>query len=195
MREQAERPGEAPGGWSGSARILHWIAAAGLLALIGLGLAMVNAPLGAAVKFDLYQWHKALGVLVLPVLLLRSVQRLLSGRPPLPASGPVAAAAARLVHSALHLVPLLMVATGYLLASASVIPIPITLPFGLTVPLAGQPDLTREDVLKSLHHGLGFFLAGLVALHVCAALWHHLVLKDGLLDGMVPSLRRRRPAA
>lgn len=182
-------------GWSASARTLHWLVALGILSLLALGLVMVNAPLGAANKFDLYQWHKALGILVLPLLLLRSLHRLATGRPPhLPATR-LATGAARLVHAALHVVPLAMVATGYLLASASVIPIPITLPLGITVPLLGSPDLAREELLKSAHHLLGYGLAILVGIHVAAALWHAVVLKDGLLRRMVPAFRRQPPAA
>jgi cytochrome b561 len=187
-------PVDVPEGWSRSARVLHWTAALFVLGALGLGLVMVNAPLGAAVKFDLYQWHKSWAFIALPFLVLRSLQRILSGRPPhLPAT-PLAAAVARLVHGALHILPLVLVATGYLLASASVIPIPIALPFGVVVPLVGSPDLAREDLLKSMHHVLGFLLAGLVALHIAAALWHELVLRDGLLRRMA-LVRQRRAAA
>ncbi len=191
-------PGGARGaveGWSTPARALHWLVALAVLVLLALGLTMVNAPLGAGQKFDLYQWHKSLGVLVLPLLLLRSAHRLATGRPPPIPATRLAGAAAVLVHALLHVVPLAMVATGYLLASASVIPIPITLPLGITVPLAGSPDLAREDLLKSVHHLLGYGLAIVVAIHVAAALWHAFVLRDGVLQRMAPVIRPRPPAA
>ena len=58
-------PHERPRVWSLPVAALHWLAAALILALIGLGFVMVHAPLDAARKFDLYQLHKSLGFLAL----------------------------------------------------------------------------------------------------------------------------------
>src|SRR5215211_3877605 len=69
------------------ARTLHWITAALVLALIPIGLTMVNMPEGPAQNF-LFELHKSLGATVLPVILLRLFYRLTHPPAPLPADIP-----------------------------------------------------------------------------------------------------------
>ena len=53
--------------------------------------------------------------------------------------------------------------------------------------------MSRElaDNLKPLHHWLAYCLGGLVALHVAAALKHHWIDRDTLLQRMLPSRQTR----
>jgi cytochrome b561 len=61
--------------------------------------------------------------------------------------------------------------------------------------LVPLPDLVAKDkalaaVLKAVHITLNLGLVALVAVHVGAALKHHLVDRDGVLPRMLPFLRR-----
>ena len=51
--------------------VLHWLIAIGILALIGVGLAMTHLTLAPMLQFQLYQLHKSIGITVLLGVLLR----------------------------------------------------------------------------------------------------------------------------
>ncbi|TMJ24591.1 MAG: cytochrome b, partial [Alphaproteobacteria bacterium] len=51
-------------GYAPVAKLLHWLVALLVLGMIGLGLWMVDLPLGLA-KLYAYAWHKWIGLTVL----------------------------------------------------------------------------------------------------------------------------------
>lgn len=184
-------------------RLLHWLVAGLVLALIPLGLVMtrMTGPLGA--KFELYQWHKSIGLTIGALMLLRVIWRATHRPPPLGPEAPAwEHALAQLVHLALYALLLLLPVIGWLMVSSSSLPIPTYFYKLVPVPhLASLSELPAaekagyESLFKFLHAWLAYALASLVILHVLAALRHHLVLKDGVLARMLPQLARRRTAA
>jgi hypothetical protein len=64
-----------PESWGAVAKALHWLGAALILAMLGLGLIMVHAGIASGQKFEAYQLHKSTGVLVLVVTLARGLWR------------------------------------------------------------------------------------------------------------------------
>jgi Prokaryotic cytochrome b561 len=64
-----------PESWGAVANVLHWLGAALILAMLGLGLIMVHAGIASGQKFEAYQLHKSTGVLVLVVTLARGLWR------------------------------------------------------------------------------------------------------------------------
>ncbi|NEU14285.1 cytochrome b [Methylobacterium sp. BTF04] len=172
--------------------VLHWASALGVLALIGMGLAMTQLDLAPLRRFQFYQWHKSVGITVLLLTLLRLAWRLLHPAPPLPdAMPPAERRAAGAAHGLLYLLLLGMPLTGWALVSASPFNIPTVL-YGL-VPWPHMPvvsDLAdkagAEAILKAVHDYGAFALIALLALHVGAALRHHLILRDATLRRMLP---------
>ena len=77
---------------------------------------------------------------------------------------------------------------GWAYSSAAGFPIVV---FGV-LPLPDFVPASKElaEMLKPLHGLLAWALAGLVGLHVAAALKHHFIDKDGLLQRMLPTTRR-----
>ncbi len=71
--------------YSAVAILLHWASALGVIALIGMGLIMTHAGLAPMRQFQLYQWHKSVGVTVLGLTILRVLWRLTHRPPPHPA--------------------------------------------------------------------------------------------------------------
>ena len=65
-----------PARWNGLSIALHWLAALLILELIGHGWIMVHGGFGAATVFDLYQWHKSLGFVVLALTAARLIARM-----------------------------------------------------------------------------------------------------------------------
>ncbi|GBQ64394.1 cytochrome B561 [Ameyamaea chiangmaiensis NBRC 103196] len=183
--------------------ILHWLIAAGVLLLIGMGLAMDHASLDPMRMFQLYQLHKSIGISVLLLVCLRVGWRLTHAAPALPAGMPVAERrAAHLAHLALYGLQIVLPLSGWAMVSASVLGIPTVL-FGM-VPWPDLPVLATlqdkapvEAALKGFHHWAAWTLAALIVLHVAAVLRHALILRDSVPGRMLPwavgSSQRKQP--
>ena len=70
--------------YGAAAQTLHWLIAALVVVMFGLGWYMADLPLGLR-KFELYQLHKSLGLTILVLAAVRLIWRLLNPAPPLPA--------------------------------------------------------------------------------------------------------------
>ena len=87
-----------------------------------------------------------------------------------------------------------MTISGYVMISASPLPLPVELPGGIAVPNLIAPDYGLSETMKALHHRLAWVLLGLVALHVLAALKHHFWDRDDVLRQMLPLVPLRGKA-
>jgi len=93
-------------------------------------------------------------------------------------------AAARLNHWALYAILFAMPITGWLMSSASNIPVSW---FGLVqLPDFVEPDRGLKETFEEVHESLAYVLYALAGLHVAAALKHQFVDKDGLIFRMLP---------
>jgi cytochrome b561 len=175
---------------------LHWLLALLIVASFSVGLYMAGLPF-SPLRLRLINWHKWAGITILTLSALRLLWRLSHPPPPLPARIVEAMPGWQLVaHRGTHLLLYLLFFAVPLLgwAYSSGLGIPVVW-FGL-VPL---PDLVPVDkdfaeaVLKPMHKGSAFTLAAVVLLHAAAALKHHLIDRDGLLDRMWPLSRQGHP--
>ena len=66
--------------YNSAAILLHWLMAIGFLLMFASGLAMTYLELDQAFQFQLYQWHKSGGVLLLLAFILRIAWRVVSHR-------------------------------------------------------------------------------------------------------------------
>ncbi len=178
--------------WSGSAIVLHWIGAALILELLFHGWLMIHGRLSAAFTFDLFQWHKSLGFTALAVTVARLVTRALAPAPPKPDSAAWERRLSALVQALLYLLTLVVIASGWLIVSASPLPIPTRF-FGLfVVPNIAAPNNALFAAATTAHWVAALVIAGLVALHVAGALKHALIDRDDVLARMLP--RRANPS-
>jgi cytochrome b561 len=162
---------------------LHWLLALALLGSFSVGLYMHELPISPQ-RLKLYNWHKWAGICILALSALRLLWRL-THRPP--ADLPMPAWQRRASHAAHGLLYVLFFAVplaGWAYSSAAGFPIVV---FGvLPLPDFVSPDKALAEAIKPLHATLAFVLAGVVVLHVAAALKHHFIDRDGLLDRMRP---------
>jgi len=173
-------------GYGGVARALHWLTALLIFALFALGWYMADLELADPNKFRLYQIHKSIGITVFLLALLRLGWRLTHKAPPWPAHmAPWERFAAASAHWALYGLILLQPFLGVLQSNAA--NFPIVFWGGFELPALIGPDQALADILLSLHHLFANVIAGLVLLHVSAALRHHIQLKDDVLRNMMPS--------
>ncbi|GAB6194804.1 cytochrome b [Lysobacter xanthus] len=130
-------------------------------------------------------WHVLAGLLLLALF----VPRLLGYTMKRPRMPPVAGSAAeRIAAGALHVALLLFVVVQPLIGLASLwadgqtVAVPLT---AWTLPslLPIEPALARD--LEELHEALGTVFYGVIGLHAAAALWHHVVRRDGVLRRML----------
>jgi cytochrome b561 len=173
--------------YTNTAIALHWLIALLIVGAFTLGLVMTDIPGLTPTKLRYYSWHKWAGVTVLALAALRLLWRLGHSAPRYPAS--MARWQQRVVHGLHGLLYLLLFAvplSGYFYSLAAGVPVVY---FGLfQLPLLIGPDPALKPVLKAVHYWLNMLLAGGVGVHVAAALWHQLVLRDQVLQRMLPGV-------
>jgi cytochrome b561 len=171
--------------WPGAVRLLHWVSAVMIITMLAVGTIMVRID-DAGIRFDLYQSHKAFGIVVLSVTLLRLLTRLaLAPRGPAVPGPRWQSFAASVVHVVLYLLIVAVALSGWTMASATPLPIPTSV-FGLfDLPEIVARDLETYKLAKAWHGWLTKALFGVALLHVLAALKHHVIDRDNVLYRMI----------
>ncbi|MEP7297233.1 MAG: cytochrome b [Burkholderiales bacterium] len=161
----------------------HWVLAIAIVGSFCVGLYMSDLPMSPA-RLKLFNWHKWAGITILALSALRLLWRL-THRPPADVPMPTwQRRAAHATHIALYGLFFLVPLAGWAYSSAAGFPVVV---FGV-IPLPDfvPVDKALAEVLKSRHHMLAFALAFVVLLHIAAALKHHFLDRDGLLQRMWP---------
>ncbi len=172
--------------WSSATIALHWLSALVVLALLALGLAMVHAVDDPARRYDFYQLHKSLGFVALALLPGRLIARLASRAPPSPPLPAWMQRARAMLHGALYLLTLIATLSGWLLASATILPIPTRFFNMFVVPNIAASSAALAEQMTLIHIGATWLMLAVIALHVGAALKHQFVDRDCVLQQIVP---------
>jgi cytochrome b561 len=169
-------------------RALHWLTLVALLLAFGLILARegLDSRLLRQWALDL---HRGAG---LGVWLLTCVRLGVRLRVPLADAHRSASAAQRwasaAVHGVLYALLVALPLLGWALTCAR--GQPVVLPFVGALPDWPDRDLDLADTLEVWHGTAAWVLAAVSGVHAAAALWHHRVLRDGVLVSMWPRLGR-----
>lgn len=168
-----------------TAMLFHWLIALLVVAAFTLGLVMTDIPGLTPAKLRYFSWHKWIGVTVLSLAVLRLLWRLFHKSPAYPASmAQWQRSAANGLHFLLYVLIFAVPLSGYFYSLASGVPVVY---LGLVeLPVLIGPDPELKPVLKAVHFWLNMLLAGLVGVHVAAALKHQFVDRDGVLRRMLP---------
>lgn len=175
-----------PTQWNGTSKFLHWLMVLMLFVIAVIGLSHDYFP-GDTRKL-IMGWHKALGVTVLVLAAVRLVWNLVTPSPARIASTPSwMHLTAQITHGLLYVLMLAMPLSGWIMSSAGGRPVNY---FGL----GELPNLVaKNDSLRELagewHETMFWVLLVVVILHAGAAIYHQVMLKDGLLDHMRPGRR------
>ena len=162
------------------ARILHWLMAAMLLAMLFIGVSMV-ASLGD--YHTLVAIHRPLGIVILILAAVRLANRLLTTLPPFPPTMShqerfMASSSEKLLYGLMFAMPLV----GWGMLSAGHYPIVIFGPVHLPPILPAEPMLYA--FLRKTHTILAYLLFLTFLAHLSAVLFHTLIARDRLLDRM-----------
>ena len=181
-----------------AAKALHWLIALLIFVLFPLGWVMDDFT--GLQKFQAFNFHKSLGFTVLLLMVLRLIWRSFNPVPELPASMPERQKkAAHGMHHLIYLAIFLMTLAGWAMISASDKPSVLfqltsfpKLPWLSDLP-AGDKKAYKE-FFESAHAILGYAVLVLIAAHIAGALYHAIVLKDGVLSSMKPNFGKRSSA-
>ena len=165
-----------------SMRLLHWLMAAMVLTMLGIGVAMVSS---LASYHGLLSMHRPLGILILLLVVIRYMNRRFSSLPPFPATMSsrerlAASASELLLYTLLFVQPLV----GWGMLSAARYPIVLYGSLHL-FPILPHSDMLYA-VLRKTHTVLAYLLFLTFIAHFGAVLFHTLIVRDGMLDRMAP---------
>jgi cytochrome b561 len=161
-------------------RILHWLMAAMILAMLFIGVSMVASLAD-------YRWlvaiHRPLGIAILILAVIRLVNRKLTKLPAFPPTmSPMerflASSSEKLLYALMIAMPLI----GWGMLSAGHYPI---LMFGsVHLPPILPPHPMLYAFLRHSHTILAYLLFATILAHVGAVLFHTLIVRDRLLNRM-----------
>jgi cytochrome b561 len=158
-------------------KFLHWAMALLILTMIGVGAYMTDLAKEDPLRAQLYGMHKAVGVTVLGLAVIRLLW-ILASRPPA-APGVLQRWEVVLHKSTTGLLYLLMLATpviGYLMTNAGGKPVSYFGLFDLPALIGENHDL--HELYEELHGFLAFTILALVGVHVAGVLKHRFIDKD-----------------
>jgi cytochrome b561 len=182
---------------------LHWLLAVLIVAALALGaLVMVKIPNSDPMKLEALRSHMIGGVLILLLMLVRLLVRTRTTHPaPASAGNPMLDRLAWASHRLFYVAVLGMASSGIFMA----------LQTGLPAIVFGGDSALPADFwvfpVRTVHYLFSRLLMALIALHVAGALYHTLILRDGLLRRMffgrrvlaatdsVPTINRPSPGA
>ncbi len=171
-----------PRGFSPIQRLLHWLMAVMILAMLFIGIGMVATL--QPVYGDLVALHRPLGLAILVLVLLRLAVRWRRGAPALPADLPWwQAVAAKASHLLLYALMIAMPLVGWGMLSAG--GYPIVLHGAWHLPPILPHDDGLQAVLRQAHRWLALAFFATILLHIAAALFHGLSRRDGVFSSMI----------
>jgi cytochrome b561 len=172
-----------PSAYTAGAKVLHWLIF--LLVAAQFAVAWLMPHIGRNTRVEgLVALHFSLGLVILAVMLARWAHRL---RHPVALEMPGAPDwerwTAHWTHLAIYALLIVGPPLGWAAASARSLPV---LLFGMRLPDIAAPRARWGLVAGDVHTWLMWTLLALVVLHALAALYHHLVRRDGVLRRMLP---------
>jgi cytochrome b561 len=166
-------------------RIIHWVMAVIIIAMVPVGIYMASIPYppdpaaNPALKNSLYEWHKSFGIIIFFLACARVFVRVVKGAPPPEATlTPIERIASSSVHHLLYVLIFVVPLAGWLATSMCYGPvnlfwtIPMTLPFSAT-----EPTCTA---VYRVHFGAALLMTLLVFAHIGGALMHLVIKRDGV---------------
>jgi cytochrome b561 len=166
-----------------TARVLHWFTAVVIALMIPLGVITAN-DWGGRLQTSLSGLHQLFGAMLIPIVFIRLGHRLMNPPPPLPQEiAPLQRFAAHVTHAGLYVLLIVQPLVGWIAVSASGAQAAV---LGLfTLPSVAPEDPILAEKLFVLHDLFGISIAGLVAAHIGAALYHHVVRRDRIMMRMI----------
>jgi cytochrome b561 len=164
------------------AKVFHWLISLIIICLLTVGFTMTSMD-PSDEKWQLYSGHKATGVIVLSLVILRFLWRLINTEVLLPASLPSwQKAAARATHYMLYFFMFMMPISGVMMCRFGGNDIDV---FGMFTIHALEKNPDTAKLFWQFHTWAAIGFVALIALHILAGLYHHFIRKDRVLIRMI----------
>lgn len=169
-------------GYDGIARFFHWLVVLLVAAQFVIGWIMPDIHKGTRPE-GLIAWHLGVGATLIAVIVLRIVWRI-AHRPAPAQVSPFLRVVSHITHGLLYLALLAVPLLGWANASSRGWSVKL---FGLLpYPAIAPVDSPVGHEMGDIHGYLAWVLFALIALHIAAALFHRFILKDRVLQRMLP---------
>jgi cytochrome b561 len=164
---------------------LHWATA--LLVIVQFALAHSWDWFPDATRETMESAHVSLGILLTAVIAARLAWRSVPGHRRAPLVGGWMGRASKSVHYLLYLLLVVQAGLGFVIGWAVGHPIHF---FGIPIPgpFDPLPRPVRHE-LREIHDYVGWAIVVIACGHALAALYHHHVLRDRVLERMLPAAR------
>lgn len=167
--------------YSLKAKIIHWIMGLVIIGMLAVGYLMGN--IAPPQKFEIYNLHKSVGILLFILVVIRIVMRIMSAYPGLPTETPRwVEIIAKLNIFGLYVMMFLMPLSGFLMSNLSGRSISF---FGLVEMPSFSENTQIAHFCHEIHElGPVVFILLIIA-HIAGGLFHHFILKDNVLRRML----------
>ncbi len=175
--------------YSPAAKVLHWLTVLVLSVQYALGWLMPHLRRDMLPQ-QLNNVHMSFGFVVLAIFAARLVVRLKDGSPQdEPGLPQWQRTLSHIVHWSLYVLLFVFIATGWIYASVHGWQLSF---FGLfPVPSIAPTDWALGRQIGEIHHQLVWPILAVIAFHMSAALYHHFILRDGVLTRMLSARPRQ----
>ena len=179
----------SPASYDRVMRVVHWttlVLIAGAFTAVWIADPDIVGPYVSPVVHI----HRSLGLTVAALTVFRLAWRWRTGIPDLPADIPMLQKfAARAVEGLIYVLLLAQPLVGLLYTNAY--GLRAKLFFLVEIPALIGKNKPLGEQLGDIHSFLGYALLTLIGLHAAAALFHHFIRRDHVLDAMLPPRWRR----
>ncbi|MDX8381270.1 MAG: cytochrome b [Ghiorsea sp.] len=164
------------------AKGFHWLLFLMFTISVVMGNFLASMPKGAD-KLEAAGMHKSFGLIILTLVIMRLAWRLINTTPKHPdGTSPVQKILADIMHWGLYVLMLAQPITGILMTQTFGYPASL---FGIVdFPALIEKNLELAKLFRAAHGFIWIILVVAVFGHVGAALYHHFIKKDGILNRM-----------
>jgi len=160
-----------------SSRIIHWIMAILILLTFAIGFYMDEfLDDENPNRYEIYDLHKSLGVLVLFFFVIRLINRIIKKPPALPDSISLRdKKLAKIGHYSLYLLMLLTPLSGYLMSSFAGYPVNL---FSWQLPNFVGTNFELAEFFSESHEIFAYSMIFMVSIHILAIFKHYFIDKN-----------------
>lgn len=172
-------------------KVLHWLMAA-LIFLMFFAVEGFANTTTTDERITMLIGHSSIGTIITMLLIMRITKRfIIKSKRPEHQLNLWQKRLSNITHIALYICMALVPLTGYLTARASELPVKLFATFNLSQVSSSGYNQVNFDALRSIHESAIIALATLIVLHISAALYHKLIVKDQVLASMTRKVKTK----